>query len=62
LDKYAASIIDQCFDIDKDFAINLLRRPAVAFYNINPLQLALKANCRAFLASRCVQRHLDNEW
>jgi len=62
LDKYAASIIDRCFDVDRDFAVGLLNRPAVAFYNENPLKLALKADCRAFLASRCVQRHLDNEW
>jgi hypothetical protein len=62
LDKYAAAIIDRCFDVDRDFAVTLLNRPAVAFYNADPLKLALKANCRSFLASRCVQRHLDNEW
>ncbi|CAF3724318.1 unnamed protein product [Adineta steineri] len=61
-DKFAATIIDQCFDVDRDFAINILRRPAVAFYNQNPLQLALKGDSRAFLASRCVQKYLDNEW
>jgi hypothetical protein len=61
-DKYAASIIDRCFDVNKDFAVNLLRRPAAAFYNVEPLTLASKANCRAFLASKSVQRYLDNEW
>ena len=61
-DKYAAAIIDRCFNVNKDFAVNLLRRPAAAFYNPYPLDLALKADCRAFLASKCVQRHLDNEW
>jgi len=42
--------------------VELLNKPAVAFFNVHPLKLALKADCRAFLASRCVQRHLDNEW
>lgn len=62
LDRYAASVIDQCFENDRDFAIHLLRREAVAFYKVDSLSLALKANCRAFLASKCVQKHLDNEW
>ncbi|CAF1451499.1 unnamed protein product [Rotaria sordida] len=62
LDKYAASIIDRCFEIDRDFAFNILTRPADAFYNIYPLKLALQANCRAFLGSKCVQKYLDNEW
>ncbi len=62
LDKYAAAIIDRCFENDRDFAINILRRPAVEFYDVNPLVLALKANGRAFLASKCVQKYLDNKW
>jgi hypothetical protein len=55
-------VIDRCFESDRDFAINILRRPAIAFYNIHPLKLAVRANCRAFLASHCVQKYLDNEW
>ncbi|CAF1262466.1 unnamed protein product [Adineta steineri] len=62
LDKYAASLVDRCFECDRDFAVNILKRPAIAFFNVLPLKLALKANCRAFLASKCVQRYLDNEW
>ncbi len=61
-DKYAALVIDRCFENDRDFAINILRRPAIAFYDVYPLKLALKANCRVFLASHCVQKYLDNEW
>ncbi len=61
-DGFAASIIDQCFDVNKDYAVALLRRPAPAFFHAEPLELSLRADCRAFLASRCVQRHLDNEW
>ena len=62
LDKYTASIIDRCFENDRDFAVNIIRKPAIAFYNVLPLKLALKANSRAFLACKCVQKYLDNEW
>ena len=55
-------MIDRCFENDRDYAMNILRRPAMAFYNVYPLKLALKANCQTFLASKCVQKHLDNEW
>lgn len=56
------SIIDQCFDIDEDFAVDLLKQPATAFDNIEPLKIAEKATCRAFLASKCVQKHLQQRW
>ncbi|CAF1358870.1 unnamed protein product [Adineta ricciae] len=62
LDNYAASIIDRCFDNDEEFAVDMLKRPSTVFYNITPLQLALKSNCRSFIASKCVQRYIDNEW
>ncbi len=56
------SIIDRCFDNDENFGVDLLKRKAVAFNDVKPLQIAQKANCRAFLASKCVQRYLDNKW
>ncbi|CAF4070734.1 unnamed protein product, partial [Rotaria sordida] len=61
-DIHAMSIIDQCFDNDENFAIDLLKQPAVAFNNIYPLQLARKINCKSFLASKCVQKYLDHQW
>ena len=61
-DAYAMAIIDRCFENDVYFAVDLLKQPAVAFANADPLQLAEEANCRAFLASKCVQTHLDNKW
>jgi hypothetical protein len=61
-DLHSMSIIDRCFDNDEDFAVHIIRRPAAAFENVYPLKLAKKSNCRAFLASKCVQRYLDNEW
>ncbi len=56
------SIIDRCFDDDEDFAVDLLKQPAVAFDNIEPLKLAEQAGCRTFLASKCVQKYLKQKW
>ena len=61
-DQFAAAIIDRCYENDRNFSLHLVRRPAVSFYNAYPLKLALKADCRSFLASNCVQHHLDDEW
>lgn len=56
------SIIDRCFESDENFAVDLLKRPLVPFENADPLQVAQRSNSRTFLASKCVQRYLDNEW
>ncbi|CAF3036069.1 unnamed protein product [Rotaria socialis] len=61
-DMHSMSIIDRCFDNDEHFAVDLLKHSAVAFDDVDPLSLARKADCRIFLASKCVQRYLDNEW
>ncbi|CAF3929782.1 unnamed protein product [Rotaria sp. Silwood2] len=61
-DIHAMSIIDRCLDNDENFAVDLLKHSAVAFNHIDPLLLARKADCRSFLASKCVQRYLDNKW
>lgn len=61
-DRYAEAIIDRIYDNDRDLAIKIILQPAAAFFNVKPLELALQANCRCFLASKCVQKHLDNEW
>ncbi|CAF3362365.1 unnamed protein product [Rotaria sp. Silwood1] len=61
-DIHAMSIIDRCFDSDENFAVDLLKHSAVAFNDTDRLLLARKADCRSFLASKCVQRYLDNEW
>ncbi|UJR11714.1 hypothetical protein I4U23_015895 [Adineta vaga] len=61
-DKYAAEIIDQCFHTDENFSVDLLNRPAAAFNNIQPLDLAEEAGCQTFLASECVQKYLDETW
>lgn len=61
-DYHAMSIIDRCFDNDEYFGVELLKQPALAFDNVDPLKIAQEADCRIFLASKCVQRHLDNQW
>lgn len=59
---HAMSIIDRCFENDENFAVDILKYPTSAFHDIDPLSLARKADCRSFLASKCVQRYVDNEW
>ncbi len=61
-DHYAMSIIDQCFDNDEYFAVELLKEKAAAFDNVDPLKVAQEADCQIFLSSKCVQRYLDNKW
>ena len=61
-DYHAMSIIDRCFDNDEYFGVELLKQSALAFDNVDPLKIAQEANCRIFLASKCVQRYLDNQW
>ncbi|CAF0923823.1 unnamed protein product [Adineta steineri] len=40
----------------------LTKTSSVTFDNVDPLKVAQEANCRIFLASKCVQRYLDNQW
>jgi hypothetical protein len=61
-DKYATSIIDRCYNSDESLAVDLLKQPAVTFNNIVPLELAEQTKCRAFLASKSVQKYLDQKW
>ena len=56
------SIIDRCFDNDENFAVDIIKRPSDVFNKVKPLYIARKADCRSFLASKCVQRYLDNQW
>ncbi|CAF4570547.1 unnamed protein product, partial [Didymodactylos carnosus] len=61
-DNYSNGLIDKCFDNDEHFSVDIVKRRAVALFNCDPLRLAQDANCRSFLASRCVQKYLDNKW
>jgi len=61
-DAHATLIIDRCFDVDENFAVDIIKAPALALGNEKPLVIAMKGNCRSFLASKTVQRYLDNEW
>ncbi|CAF0797093.1 unnamed protein product [Didymodactylos carnosus] len=61
-DTYSKALIDKCFDNDENFAVDIVKRKAVALFNYDPRRLAKDAGCRSFLASRCVQRYLDNKW
>jgi len=51
-----------CFDENDQFALNILTKPSSLFFNKNPLQIAKEINSRAFLATKTVQRYLDQQW
>jgi hypothetical protein len=61
-DKRAAEIIDECFVKDEEFALDIIKKGALSFQNMDTLQVAGDGDCRLFLASKSVQKCLDNKW
>ncbi|CAF1067858.1 unnamed protein product [Didymodactylos carnosus] len=61
-DQHAGRIIDECYKIDKNLAINIFESPSVVYFNLIPLQLALSAGCRKFLAADTVQHYCHYKW
>ncbi|CAF1184093.1 unnamed protein product, partial [Adineta ricciae] len=61
-DQHARGIIDKCLAKDEQFALKLLESKATAFYKCVPLDVAQRANCRIFLASNTIQKHLKSLW
>jgi hypothetical protein len=61
-DEHSRDLIDRCFTKDNDFAIKLLDSKATAFHNCKPLDVARRSNCKTFLTSNTVQKHLDDKW
>ncbi len=61
-DKHASAIIDMCFDENDKFALDILTRKSSLFFYKNPLEIAKDINSRAFLATKTVQRYLDQQW
>ncbi|CAF1491232.1 unnamed protein product, partial [Didymodactylos carnosus] len=60
--EHAAGIIDRCFQVDEEFALKLLTQESDVFFKYNALYLAREINSRPFLATKCIQKHLDTEW
>jgi hypothetical protein len=55
-------MIDQCFDIDNEFAVEILLTPSKVYSNHVPLILAESNRSRAFLATKTMRKHLDHIW
>ena len=55
-------MIDQCLEIDPDFAAKTLTKPAEAYFNQSPISLAEANKSRAFLATRTMWEHFDRVW
>ncbi|CAF4094653.1 unnamed protein product, partial [Adineta steineri] len=61
-DDHAARIMEECHKLDEDFADEILKTKSKLYYNYSPLRLAKESNSRRFLATNCVQKHLDKLW
>ena len=59
---HAARIIDKCFDEQEKFALQVLTTKSKLYFGYSALQLAEETNSRSFLATNCVQKHLDGLW
>jgi hypothetical protein len=51
-----------CFTENDRFALDILKKQSPLFFNKSPLQIAKEINSRAFLATKTVQRYLDQQW
>jgi hypothetical protein len=61
-DVHAARIIDKCFAQNEKFALQVLTTQSKLYFGYSPLKLAEETNSRSFLATKCVQKHLDRLW
>lgn len=61
-DVHAAKIIEKCFEIDEDFAVEILKTHSTLYFNYNPIQLAEESCSYTFLGTKCVQKYLDRKW
>jgi len=51
-----------CFDENNEFALDILTKKSPLFFYKDPLQIAKDIDSRAFLATKTVQRYLDQQW
>ena len=61
-DNHAARIIEACYHIKEDFAVEILTADSKLYFDYSPLQLAKENNSRSFLATKCVHKYLDKQW
>jgi hypothetical protein len=60
--KHASVIIDMCFDENNEFALDILTKKSSLFFSKDPLEIAKDIDSRTFLATKTVQRYLDQQW
>jgi hypothetical protein len=61
-DLHAARIIDKCFTQNEQLALQILTTKSKLYFDYSPLSLATEASSRSFLATKCVQKYLDQLW
>jgi len=59
---HASTIIDMCFAKKEKCALDILTREIPLYFNKRPLELAEQLDSRVFLATKTVQRYLDQKW
>ncbi|CAF1364382.1 unnamed protein product, partial [Rotaria sordida] len=59
---HASTIIDMCFAKKEQCALDILIRKSPLHFNKSPLDLAEQLDKTVFLATKTVQRHLDQKW
>lgn len=59
---HAANIIEKCFEIDENFAIDVLKTPSKLYFNYKAIKLAEENGSYAFIGTKCVQKYLDRKW
>ncbi|CAF1139567.1 unnamed protein product [Rotaria sordida] len=61
-DEHATIIMNRCFNINEDAAIQILTSPSELYFNYSPLELAEDNGSHSFLGTKCVQTYLDRQW
>jgi hypothetical protein len=61
-DEHAAQIIDECYLLNEEFGLQVLTTKSELYFGYSPLDLAEETNSCSFLATKCMQKHLDRLW
>ncbi|CAF3791074.1 unnamed protein product [Rotaria sp. Silwood1] len=61
-DKHATIIMNRCFNIHEDLAVQILTSHSEVYFDYSPLELAEEIGSQSFLGTKCVQKYLDRQW
>ncbi|CAF4761841.1 unnamed protein product [Rotaria sp. Silwood1] len=61
-DEHATIIMNRCFNIHEDLAVQILTSHSEVYFDYSPLELAEEIGSQSFLGTKCVQKYLDRQW